>query len=97
MEATNDFKAAETARVAVRLPAFWTERPSLWFTQAEAQFSLAGISNERTKFYHIICELGQRARQITHEDMGGRKPSQFLRHLRSLALNLPEYFLRSIW
>jgi hypothetical protein len=109
-------------------------RPALWFTQAEAQFSLAGISNERTKFYHIIFQLDHkyaaevediiaspphqdpytalktellnrlsptregRARQIiTHEGMGDRKPSQFLRHLRSLALDLPGYFLRSIW
>jgi hypothetical protein len=40
----------------------------------------------------------QRARQIiTHEEMGDRKPSQFLRHLRSIAPDLPEYFLRSIW
>jgi hypothetical protein len=39
-----------------------------------------------------------RARQIiTHEVMGDRKPSQFLRHLRSLAPDLLEYFLRSIW
>jgi hypothetical protein len=57
MEATNDFQAAETSRVAVRLPPFWAERPTVWFTQAEAQFSLAGISNERTKFYHIISQL----------------------------------------
>jgi hypothetical protein len=134
MEATNDFQAAETSRVAVRLAPFWAERPALWFTQAEAQFSLAGISNERTKFYHIISQLDhkyaaevediitsppqhepyttlktellnrlsptreQRARQIiTHEEMGERKPSQFLRLLRSLAPDLPEYFLRSIW
>jgi hypothetical protein len=32
-----------------------------------------------------------------HEEMGDRKPSQFLRHLRSLAPDLPEYFLRSVW
>jgi hypothetical protein len=106
----------------------------VWFTQAEAQFSLAGISNERTKFYHIISQLdhkyaaevediitspphqdpytalktellnrlsptkGQRARQIiTHEKMGDRKPSQFLRLLRSLAPDVSEYVLRSIW
>jgi hypothetical protein len=29
--------------------------------------------------------------------MGDRKPSQFLRHLRSLAPDLPDGFLRSIW
>jgi hypothetical protein len=60
MEATNDFQAAETSRVAVRLPPFWAERPALWFTQAKAQFSLAGISNERTKFYSIISQHDHR-------------------------------------
>jgi hypothetical protein len=47
----------QTSRVAVRLPPFWAEQATIWFTQAEAQFSLAGISNERPKFYHIISQL----------------------------------------
>jgi hypothetical protein len=29
--------------------------------------------------------------------MGDRKTSQFLRHLRSLVPDLPDYFLRTIW
>jgi hypothetical protein len=33
---------------------------------------------------------------LTHEEMGDRKPSQFLRHLKSLAPDVPEDFL-SIW
>jgi hypothetical protein len=132
MEATNDSKAVEISRVAVRLPPFWAERRALWFgqAQAQAQFSLTGINNERNKSDHIISQLDhryaeefeniitspphknpytalktellnrlsstreQRARQIiTLEEMRGRKPSQFLRHLRSLAPDLPEYFL----
>jgi hypothetical protein len=32
-----------------------------------------------------------------HEEMGDRKPSQFLRHLNSLAPEVPDSFLRSIW
>ena len=40
----------------------------------------------------------QRVRQLlTHEEMGDRKPSQFLRHLKSLAPDVPDDFLRSIW
>jgi hypothetical protein len=31
------------------------------------------------------------------EVMGDSKPSQFLRHLRSLAPDVPDDFLRSIW
>ena len=40
----------------------------------------------------------QRVRQLlSHEEMGDRKPSQFLRHLRSLAPDAPTEFLRTVW
>jgi hypothetical protein len=31
------------------------------------------------------------------EEMGDRKLSQFLRHLRSLAPDIPDYLLRIVW
>jgi hypothetical protein len=130
MEAIDGSQPAEISRVAVRLPPFW----AVWFAQAETQFSLAGISSERTKFHYVISQLDQRyaaevediitspplqdpyskmrtellkrlslsreqrAHQIlTLEEIGDRKPSQFLRHLRSLVPDLPDYFLRTIW
>lgn len=35
---------------------------------------------------------------LMHEELGDRKPSQFLRHLKSLAgPNVPDDFLRTIW
>jgi hypothetical protein len=51
---------AEVARIAVRLPAFWGNCPASWFAQAEAQFHLAGITGERTKFYHVISQLDEK-------------------------------------
>ncbi|CAH4028160.1 unnamed protein product [Pieris brassicae] len=41
----------------------------------------------------------QRVRQLlTHEDIGDRKPSQFIRHLQNLAgPEIPDDFIRSIW
>jgi hypothetical protein len=133
MEAVDGTQPAEISRVAVRLPPFWAERQAVWFAQAEAQFSLAGISNEKTKFNYVISQLDhryaaevediiisppqqdpysklrtellkrlslsreQRARRILTLEMGGLKPSQFLRHLRNLVPDLPDYFLRTIW
>ena len=124
----------EAPRVTVRLPPFWAEQPAVWFAQAEAQFSLANIRDEKTKFYYVVSQLDQRYaasvadiitsppvhnayttlraelvgrltpskeqrihQLITVEEMGDRKPSQFLRHLRTLAPDMPEYILRSIW
>lgn len=121
--------------VSVKLPVFWPDQVDVWFCQCEAQFALAGIKNESTKFYHVIAQLEQRyanevkdiikkppaERQYTvlkqeltkrltgsreqqvrqlllHEDLGDRKPSQFLRHLRTLAAEgVSDDFLRSLW
>jgi hypothetical protein len=46
---TNSALPAEISRVAVRLPPLWSERPAVWFAQAEAQFTLAGISSAQTQ------------------------------------------------
>jgi hypothetical protein len=32
----------------------------VWFAQAEAQFTLAGVSSEQTKFCFVISQLDQR-------------------------------------
>jgi hypothetical protein len=50
----------------------------------------------------LVCRLStsreQRVRQLlSHEEMGDRKPPQFLRHLKALAPDVPDEFLRSIW
>jgi hypothetical protein len=133
MDAT-DITTPEVSRVAVRLPPFWPERPAVWFAQAEAQFSLAGISSEKTKFFHVISQLDHRCaarlediitsppeqspyntlktelvrrltpsrehriRQLlTAEEMDDRKPSEFLRDLRSFVPDVSDDFLQSIW
>jgi hypothetical protein len=125
---------AVVSRMVVRLPPFWPEQPAMWFAQAEAQFTLAGISTENTKFCYIISQLDhqyatvvediirsppethpystlkaelvrrlspsseQRIRQLlTCEEMGDRKPSHFLRYLKSLAPDVSENVLRTIW
>ncbi|KAL0882480.1 hypothetical protein ABMA27_000949 [Loxostege sticticalis] len=112
----------QVCRVSVKLPPFWTDRPSIWFAQVEAQFHLAGITNDMTMFSHVISTIDQRVigeiedivmnppkenkypklkeelirrlstseeqrvrRLLSDEELGDRKPSTFLRHLRSLA------------
>ncbi|XP_063384866.1 uncharacterized protein LOC134670973 [Cydia fagiglandana] len=46
--------------VTVKLPPFWADRPAVWFAQAEAQFHLAGIKADMTKFSHVISIIDQR-------------------------------------
>jgi hypothetical protein len=94
---------------------------------------LAGVNNEKTKFYYVISQVDhryatevediitsppekdpysvlkaelvtrllpsreERIRQFLTLEMDDRKSSQFLRQLRSLAPDVSDNFLRSIW
>lgn len=48
-----------TATVAVKLPEFWKNDPDMWFAQAEAQFALANVTKDETRFYHIVAKVDQ--------------------------------------
>ncbi|XP_063634641.1 uncharacterized protein LOC134805258 [Cydia splendana] len=101
----------------------------------EAQFAIAGISSDTTKFNHVIGQLEHKyavevkdiisnppadnkyekiksqlisrisvskeqkfLQLMKHEELGDRKPSRFLRHLRALAgEGIPEDFLKTVW
>ena len=41
-------------RNSVKPPVFYKSNPGLWFRQMESQFVLAGITNDETKFHHIL-------------------------------------------
>jgi len=49
---------AENA-VSLKLPTFWTSQPEIWFTQAEAQFHVRGITADTTKYYYVVAALDQ--------------------------------------
>lgn len=121
--------------VSVKLSEFWRDNPKIWFTQAEAQFDIAGITQDATKYGHVLSKLDarladevediisnpppsdkyqhlktelikrfsttkkQRTRQLLGEEqLGDRKPSAFLRHLRSLTgKGGDEDIIRELW
>jgi len=58
-EPADEIHSPEVYRVAVRLKPFWTDRPAIWFAQAEAQFELAAITRQRTKFNYVVSQLNQ--------------------------------------
>jgi hypothetical protein len=130
---TTDAAGQKAAGVTMRLPPFWPDSLREWFALAEAQFSLASVTDERTKFDLVLTQMDKkcakevtdiiisppqrnpytklktelinrlspsrelRARQLlATEEIGDRKPSQFLRHLRSLAPDMPDHYLPSI-
>ena len=50
---------AETNAVAIKLPTFWAQQPEVWFLQAEAQFHIRKITDDTTKYYHVVAALDQ--------------------------------------
>ncbi|GBN84286.1 hypothetical protein AVEN_36067-1 [Araneus ventricosus] len=49
--------SAEIARVAFKPPPLWRNNVELWFSQRESQFLISGISQEETKFHHVVAVL----------------------------------------
>ncbi|GFQ67449.1 hypothetical protein TNCT_669521 [Trichonephila clavata] len=47
----------EANKVSVKIPPFWEEKPEIWFFQVEAQFSIANINQEKTKFNYLVAQL----------------------------------------
>lgn len=47
----------EVERVSIKLPPFWTNNPELWFAQMESQFFLCKITEEETKYHHLVSSL----------------------------------------
>lgn len=128
--------STQVNEVKVKLPLFWSDKPKLWFAQAEAQFDISGIKQDSTKFGYVLSMLDtqtaaevedaitnppsdgkyehlkhelisklsisrtQQIRQLlSDEELGDRKPSAFLRHLRSLAGSEmgDDSILRELW
>ena len=45
--------------VALKLPAFWSAQPAVWFAQADAQFKVRSIKDDSTKYYYVVAVLDQ--------------------------------------
>lgn len=63
--------AVAVNRVAVRLPAFFTD-VATWFVQVEASFAVAGVNQEQTRYFHLLTALPPRVLtqiqdKLTHE------------------------------
>ena len=43
----------------VKLPPFYPSAEKFWFVQAESQFAVKGVTNDATKYHHIVSALPQ--------------------------------------
>lgn len=77
-ENNDNFHDAETGTtadkrlfgVSVKIPPFWAEDPNIWFIKVESQFITCGITQDETKFHHIVASLdGKILQQVTEAVM----------------------------
>ena len=47
------------ARSITKTPTFCTSQPEVWFAQAEAQFTLRGITADETKYFYVLSSLDE--------------------------------------
>ena len=50
---------AETNAVAIKLSTLWAQQPEVWFLQAKAQFHIRKITDDTTKYYHVVAAWDQ--------------------------------------
>ncbi|KAF8777365.1 hypothetical protein HNY73_014234 [Argiope bruennichi] len=79
---------------------------TLWFIQVESNFALAKITNDLTKYNHLIASIDpetlsaeQIRRLLSEPHLGANKPSQLLRKMRELddSTGIKDDFLKTLW
>lgn len=65
----------QVAHVGLKVPPFWRQNPTLWFSQLEAQFALSGIKLEITKFHHVLANMDTQL-LTSVQDIMAKPPSE---------------------
>ncbi|XP_049522567.1 uncharacterized protein LOC125945053 [Dermacentor silvarum] len=73
----------DTWRVAIKLPPLWVYSPKVWFAQVEAQFSLARITQDRTRYDYVVAHLDARYANEVRDILANPPTANLYEHLKT--------------
>lgn len=73
---SSETSSSPATTVSVKLPEFYLANLALWFLRAEAQFGIWGMSNDETKFWHIVPALDAEASNHAALIINSAKPRE---------------------
>ncbi|XP_052870960.1 uncharacterized protein LOC128276543 [Anopheles cruzii] len=82
--ASNFFPAVE--KISTKLPSFWEEVPEVWFVQAEAEFEISRVTQERTRYSYLISALPKETLAKVLDIIKAPHPEQPYTHLKEQIL-----------
>ena len=80
--------------VSLKLPTIWTAGPSAWFAQVESQFALRGVTQDDTKYHHVVASLDNSTAQRTLSILvspPATEKYQLIKLFLTSAYELPDY------
>lgn len=81
----NDLSAI--AAVSVKPSPFWKSMPVLWFDQLESQFELSRITNQRTKYNHVLSVLEGDIIRVVSDVVRNPHPTEPYNRLKETLIN----------
>ncbi|KAG0414661.1 hypothetical protein HPB47_008180, partial [Ixodes persulcatus] len=79
----SDAASLGVCRVAVKLPPFRADSPEVWFAQVEAQFSLARITQDRTRYDYVVAHLDSRYANEIRDILDNPPAANLYQHLKT--------------
>ena len=61
---TTTTQPTSASAVALKLPTFWRDEPTIWFEQVEASFTTKGIIADQTKRDYVLAALDDTALEV---------------------------------
>ena len=80
--------ASTLASVAIKLPAFTTKNPILFFYSLEAQFEIKKIKDETTKFYYVVSGLPEHVLERIPDMLESRPSTDEYKEIKKRVLSI---------